>query len=116
MKKLVLLSLSLLLFAGMASAERGKAMFDELNLTEQQRTEVETLMADHHKRMADAREQVKTETHDKLADILSEEQMQQWQEMKAEKQQRMQKRHKKMKHKRQYKKGKMDKQSENTTD
>lgn len=102
MKKFVLLSLSLFMFAGMAAAERGEAMYEKLNLTEQQRTQMQALKEDHRQRMADAREQVKSETHEKMADILNEEQMQQWQEMKAQKQERMQKRYKKMKHKKQH--------------
>jgi len=102
MKKLVLLSLSLLMFAGMAGAERGQAMYEELNLSEQQRTEMQALKEDHKQRMADVRDQVKAETHEKMADILNEEQMQQWQELKAQKQERMKNRMKKMKHKKQY--------------
>lgn len=102
MKKLVILSLSLLMFAGIAGAKRGDAMFDELNLTDQQRTQVEALMTDHQQRMADARDQIKAETHDKLSEILNEEQMQEWQDMKAKKQERMKKRMKKMKHKKQH--------------
>ncbi|MFV0542494.1 MAG: hypothetical protein ACK5L8_02270 [Marinicella pacifica] len=102
MKKLVMISLSLLMFAGIAGAERGEAMYEKLNLTEQQRTEIQALKEDHMQRMAAAREQVKAKTHEKMADILNEEQMQQWQEMKAQKQERMQKRYKKMKHKKQH--------------
>jgi len=100
MKKLVLLSLTLLMFAGVAGAERGKAMFEELNLTEQQQTELKALKDDHQQRMNAARDQVKAETHEKMAEILTEEQMQQWQEIKEQKQERMKNRMKKMKHKR----------------
>jgi Spy/CpxP family protein refolding chaperone len=99
MKKIVLISLSLLMFTGMAGAERGKGMFEELNLTEDQQSQMQELKADHMERMNTARDQVKAETHDKMAEILTEEQMQQWQEMKAQKQERMKKRMKKMKHK-----------------
>ncbi|KAA3639686.1 MAG: hypothetical protein DWP95_10010 [Proteobacteria bacterium] len=102
MKKLVFISLSLLLLSAVAGAERGQAMYEQLNLTEQQRSEVETLMADHQQRMAAAREQIKAETHEKMANILNEDQMQQWQQLKEEKQQRMKKRMKKMKHKQQH--------------
>lgn len=116
MKKLVFVSLSLLLLTGVAGAERGQAMFEELNLTEQQRSEMQTLMQDHQQRMTDARELVKAETHNKMADILDEAQMQQWQDHKAEKKQRMQKRMKKMKNKRQHRKDGMSDQSKNQID
>lgn len=104
MKNLVLISLSLLMFAGMATAERGKGMYDELNLTEDQQSQMQELKADHMQRMNAARDQVKAETHEKMAEILTEEQMQQWQEIKAQKQERMQKRYKKMKHKMKHRK------------
>lgn len=111
MKKLVLISLGLLMFAGMATAERGKGMYDELNLTEDQQSQMQELKADHMQRMNAARDQVKAETHEKMAEILTEEQMQQWQEMKEQRKERMKKRMKKMKHKKKHRrenKGMMD--------
>lgn len=106
MKKIVLLSLTLLMLAGVAGAERGKAMFEELNLTEQQQTELKALKDDHQLRMKEARDQIQAETDAKMADILTEEQLQQWQEIKEEKKEKMKKRMKKMKHKKEHRRNK----------
>lgn len=111
-RKLVFLS-TLLLLSGMVMAQRGDStMFEGLNLTEAQKTQMQTLKADHKNRMQAARETVMAETQTKMAEFLSAEQMQQYQAHKQEKMERMNK----MKQKRHNRGDKKSKRSKDSSD
>lgn len=105
--KLITLT-TLLLLSGMALAQRGTPMYEDLDLTEAQKTQMQNLHADHKERMQTAREAVMAKTKTKMAEFLNEEQMQTVTERMENRQQRMHKGKNKMQQKRQHRKTKMN--------